>query len=187
MKFKTIALAALMGCWVMPGSAAASLPGEVSVGCKAVGVALTALAGYSAGAPFGPAAAAMAVAVTDALGSSALAASCENYYVALEKQKTTFDYAHFVEKVCGGNPLACPNGYNAMGQLPGSPGKCDYYIVCTVPHAVRSNASLTARDLIGAGTFLELSRGAGYWDYHRYGYLVGVWNTGTIGDSRDLQ
>jgi hypothetical protein len=186
MKLRIIAAAVLAGYGLLPGSAAASVPGEVSVGCKAVGVALTALAGYTAGAPFGPAATSVTLAVTNAFGSSALAASCENYYVALEKQKNTFDYAGFVDTVCGGNPLACPNGLNAMGQLPGSPGKCNYYITCSVPHAVRSNASLTARDLIGAGTFLELSRSAGYWDYHRYGYLVDVWNTGTIGDSQDL-
>lgn len=188
MKLRMICLTVLLGCcFLLPSAKAhASTPAEVSTGCKAISVALTTLAGYTAGGPFGPAASAVSAAVTMELGSKALAAQCENYYVSLEKQKNNFDYEGFVRTVCGGNPYGCPNGLNSMGSFPDAPRNCEYLVVCNVPLAVRSNASLTVQDLINAGTFVDLSYRAGYWDYQNYGYLVGVTTTSIGGGTGDF-
>lgn len=188
MKLRLTMLVAVTALCIMlqSGKANADVPGDVTTGCKAVGLALSALGGYLVGRPFGAAAISMATAVTNGLGSEALSAKCENYYLSLERQKDEFDYEKFVKDVCGGNPLACPNGFNSMGQLPTSPKNCSAYIVCSVPHAIRANLSLTVNDLINAGTFVDLSRQAGYWDYHRYGHLVGVVSPVGFGDLRDM-
>lgn len=180
MKFRMICVVAVMGLCMMlqTGKANANVPGEVTTGCKAVGLALSALGGYAVGKPFGPAAISMATAVTGGLGAAALSEKCENYYLSLQRQMDNFDYERFVKEVCGGNPMACPNGYNSMGSLPTSPSNCSTYVVCSVPHVVGPLQSLTVNDLISAGTFVDLSYRAGYWDYHRYGHLVGVVSPG---------
>jgi hypothetical protein len=176
MKYRMICLVAVTGLCMMlqSGMASADTPEGVTKGCKAVGLALSALGGYVVGQPFGPAAISMTTAVTVGLGTDALSAKCEDYYRALERQKDSFDYEEFVANVCGGNPLACPNGYNSMGDLPMTPVDCSTFIVCSVPLVVGDNVSLTVNDLINGGTFVDLSYQAGYWDYHRYGHLVGV-------------
>jgi hypothetical protein len=188
MKLRMICLVAVTGLGMMlqPGKANADTSGDVTTGCKAVGLALSALGGYLVGQPFGPAAISMASAVTVGLGSDALAAKCENYYESLERQKDSFDYQQFVDDVCGGNPLACPNGYNSMGDLPTTPVECSTYVVCSVPHVVGPYQSLTVNDLISAGTFVDLSYQAGYWDYYRYGHLVGVVSPLGVGDLQDM-
>lgn len=189
MKLRMIVLAGVTGVCMMlqSGKANAEVPGEVTTGCKAVGLALSALGGYLVGKPFGPAAVTMASTVTANLGTAALSERCENYYKSLERQRDDFDYERFVREVCGGNPLNCPNGYNSMGQLPNLPTKCSTYIVCSVPHVVGSNVSLTVNDLINAGTFVDLSYQTGYWDYHRYGHLVGVVSSVGSGGLYDIQ
>lgn len=188
MKFRMICLAVVLGgsFLLLNAKAHADVPGEVSTGCKAISVALTTLAGYAAGGPFGPAASTVSAAVTMELGSAALAAKCDNYYVSLEKQKNSFDYDRFVRTVCGGNPYACPNGLNSMGSFPDAPQNCDSFIVCNVPLAVKSDTSLTVQDLISAGTFVDLSYQARYWDYQNYGYLVGVTTTSSGGGEGDF-
>lgn len=187
MNVKVITAAMILAFFSLPESARAStgVPNEVNVGCEAVSVALTALGGYAIGAPFGGFASAMSTAVTSRYGLAGMTAGCVNYYLSLKHQKDTFDYNKFVDTVCGGNPYACPNGFNSMGRFPNTPNGCDTFIVCNVALAVRQNASLTVQDLINAGTFVDLSRRSGFWEFTRYGYLVGITPIGGGGDYLD--
>lgn len=175
MKTKIMVILSLMVCLAaIPDARASSGSKDVDAACGALGVALAALGGYAVGKPFGPAATAMTVAVSSNYGSAALAEGCKNYYKALKSQKDNFDYQDFVDKVCGGDPYGCPNGLNAMGGFPDAPANCDYYIVCNIALAVRPDGSLVVNDLISAGTFVDVSYQSGYWDFHNFGYLVGV-------------
>lgn len=187
MRIKILTVAVILALLSLPEPARSStdVPNEVNVGCEAVSVALTALGGYAIGAPFGGFASAMTVAVTSRYGLAGMTAGCVNYYRSLQNVKENFDYNRFVETVCGGSPYACPNGFNSMGQFPGTPHGCDTFIVCNVPLAVRQNASLTVNDLINAGTFVDLSRRSGFWEFNRYGYLVGLTSIGGGGDYLD--
>lgn len=176
MKFGMFSVLALLACVLATPRADASsgVPSEVDAGCEAVAVGLSALAGYAVGRPFGNAATAVTIAVTQRYGQAALTASCRNYYRSLADQKDKFDYNEFVRTVCNGNPYSCPNGFNATSSIPGSPSGCNFYIVCSVPFAVRSNNSLTVQDIINAGAFVDISHRSGFWDYSNFGYLVGV-------------
>jgi hypothetical protein len=174
-----VSVFALLACALAAPRADASsgVPSEVEAGCEAVAVALSALAGYAVGAPFGNAASAVTIAVTQRYGQAALTASCRDYYKSLADQKDKFNYNEFVGSVCNGNPYSCPNGWNATGSIPGNPSACDFYIVCSVPFAVRSNNSLTVQDIINAGAFVDISYRSGFWEYNNFGYLVGLSGT----------
>lgn len=187
MKARMLMVTVILAFFALPDSARAStgVPNEVNVGCEAVSVALTALGGYAMGAPFGGLASAVTVAVTSRYGLAGMTAGCVNYYRALQHQKDNFDYNRFVETVCGGNPYGCPNGLNSMGQFPNSPHGCNMFIMCNVALAVRQNATLNVQDLINAGTFVDLSRRSGFWEFTRYGYLVGITSIGGGGDYLD--
>jgi hypothetical protein len=175
MKTRIMVILGVLACLAaIPDARASTGSDEVDTGCAALGVALGALAGYAVGQPFGPAATAMTVAVSSTYGSAAIAQGCKNYYESLKSQKDKFDYQDFVDTVCGGNPYGCPNGMNVTGSFPDAPAHCDFYIVCNIALAVGSDASLTVQDLISAGTFVDFSYQSGYWDFHNYGYLVGV-------------
>lgn len=177
MKFRMIAALALLGGLSVFSAAQAEeqeVPEDAEKGCEAVAEGLSFLGGYSIGAPFGSVAAGLGAHIATRFGADALNKKCKNYYKSLERQKDRFDYAKFVQTVCGGNPMNCPNGWNVAGDLPHDPHRCYMYTVCNISLAVRSDASLTVQDILNAGTFIDLSYGAGYWDYENYGHLVGV-------------
>jgi hypothetical protein len=177
MKFRMIAGLALLGGLSAFSAAHAEdeeVPEDAQKGCAAVAESLAFLGGTAVGAPFGTVAAGLGAHIATRFGSDALGKKCQNYYKSLEKQKEFFDYPEFVEIVCNGNPMTCPNGYNIPGDLPHDPRRCDTYVVCNISLAVRPDASLTVQDILNAGTFFDLSYGVGYWDYVNYGHLVGV-------------
>lgn len=150
------------------------VPGDVETACAAVAEGISFFGGYLAGLPFGDLGKALSVHIATKFGPAAVNESCKNYYRSLEKQMEEFDYDEFVREVCGGNPLTCPNGWNAMDRLPGTPWDCHMYIVCNLSLAVRSDNSVSVQDLLNAAAFIDLSRRAGYWDYANFGYLVGI-------------
>lgn len=155
----------------------AQVPEDVETACAAVAEGISFFGGYLAGMPFGDMGKALAVHIATKFGPDAVNKKCKDYYKSLEAQKDAFDYNDFVRDVCGGNPLTCPNGWNAMNRLPGSPYDCHMYIVCNISLAVASDNSLSVQDMLSAGAFIDLSRRAGYWDYANFGYLVGVEGT----------
>lgn len=177
MKSRMISLLVMFGCWALAPAAQAedaTVPQEVDRGCAAVAEGISFLTGYTLGQSFGDFGAALGVHLSTKYGPTVLSQKCKNYYKSLEKQKDRFDYARFVETVCGGNPMTCPNGWNTMGNLPGGPMDCHMYEVCNIALAVRSDASLTVQDMLNAGAFIDLSYRARYWDFGNFGYLVGV-------------
>ena len=150
------------------------VPGDVEAGCAAVAEGISFFSGYLAGLSFGDMGKALTLHIATKYGPEAVNQKCKDYYRSLEKQKNEFDYNEFVRDVCGGNPMTCPNGWNAMNRLPGNPYDCQMYIVCNLSLAVRSDNSLSVQDMLNAGAFIDLSRRAGYWDYANFGYLVGI-------------
>lgn len=177
MKSRMISLLALLGCWALLPAAHAedtTVPAEVDKGCAAVAEGISFLTGYAAGLPFGDFGTALSVHISTKYGPAVLSQKCKNYYKSLERQKDRFDYARFVETVCGGNPMTCPNGWNTMGNVPGDPMDCIMYEVCNIGLAVRPDASLTVQDMLNAGAFIDLSYRSGYWDFANFGYLVGI-------------
>jgi hypothetical protein len=104
--------------------------------------------------------------------SPAISRGCQNYLNSWQQQ-TNFNYNEFVRTICNGNPYGCPNGWNSMGSFPGTPRDCSKFIACMLPLAIRPDGSLSVQDLINAGTFVDISSRSGYWEFSRYGYLVG--------------
>lgn len=179
MKFKNWMLLGLLAFFAIlaPKAHASTGVGEVDAGCEVVAFSLSLLGGYALGAPFGTAAATLTAGLAERFGSSSLSASCRNYYRSLERIKNEFDYDTFVRTVCNGNPYACPNGLNSFGDLPQHPASCAYYIVCTVALAVKpADLSLSVKDIINAGYFVDISNSLGYWDVALFGSI----GTGTI-------
>lgn len=151
---------------------------DIDVGCDAVATFLGPASGAIFGVPlagsgWGAVFAAGMASLGSKYASPPIASGCKNYLENWSK-RTDFNYESFVSTICGGNPFACPNGWNAMGPLPDRPQDCSKLVVCNFAFAVRTDGSLSVQDIINAGTFVELSRYAGYWDFERYGYLVGV-------------
>ena len=176
-RFRMIAALALLGGLSAFSAAHAEeqeVPEDAEKGCEAVAEGLAFLGGTAVGAPFGTVAAGLSAHIATRFGADTLNKKCKNYYKSLADQKDRFDYNEFVQTVCSGNPMTCPNGWNVSGDLPHDPRKCHMYEVCNISLAVRSGASLTVQDIINAGTFIDLSYGFGFWDYENYGYLVGV-------------
>lgn len=165
-----------LGAWTTAQAAddEESVPEDVATACSAVAEGISFFGGYLAGIPFGDIGKALTVHIATKFGPDAVNKRCKDYYRSLEEEKDSFDYNEFVREVCGGNPLTCPNGWDAMSRLPGSPWDCHMYIVCNLSLAVRSDNSVSVQDLLNAGAFIDLSRRAGYWDYANFGYLVGV-------------
>lgn len=153
------------------------VPGDVETACKAVAEAISFVGGYLAGMSFGDIGKALGAHIATKYGPDAVNKRCKNYYRSLEEEKNSFDYNEFVRDVCGGNPLTCPNGWNALSWLPGRPQDCRMYIVCNLSLAVRSDNSLSVQDMLNSGAFIDLSHRVGYWDYSSFGYLVGIEST----------
>ena len=150
------------------------VPQDVATGCRVVAEGLSFITGYLVGKEFGDFGTALSVHLATKFGPDAVNRRCQDYYRSLEDEKNNFDYQRFVETVCKGNPYACPNGWNALSQLPGSPHDCHRYTVCNISLAVASDNSLSVKDMLNAGAFIDLSYRSGYWDYENFGYLVGV-------------
>lgn len=153
------------------------VPEDVDTACAAVAEGISFFGGYLAGLGFGDMGKALSVHIATKYGPDAVKKRCKDYYRSLEDQKNSFDYNEFVRDVCGGNPLTCPNGWNALGGLPDRPQDCRMYVVCNLSLAVRSDNSLSVQDMLNAGAFIDLSHRSGYWDYANYGYLVGIEGT----------
>jgi hypothetical protein len=109
----------------------------------------------------------------DRYSTPAISRGCQNYLNSWQRQ-TNFNYNEFVRTICNGSPYTCPNGWNSMGSFPGSPRDCHMFIACMLPLAIRSDGSLSVLDLINAGTFVDISSRSGYWEFARYGYLLGL-------------
>lgn len=159
-----------------------SVPEDVATGCRVVAEGLSFITGYLVGKEFGDFGKALTVHLATKFGPDAVNKRCKDYYRSLEDEKNNFDYNRFVETVCNGNPYTCPNGWNALSHLPGRPRDCYMYTVCNISLAVASDNSLSVKDMLNAGAFIDLSFRRGYWDYDNFGYLVGVSGTKTLGD-----
>lgn len=159
-----------------------SVPEDVEKGCAAVAEAISFVTGYVVGKGFGDFGKALSVHLATKYGPDAVNKRCKEYYKSLEDQKDNFDYNHFVETVCNGNPYACPNGWNALSGLPQHPRDCYMYTVCNLSLAVASDNSLSVQDMLNAGAFIDLSHRRGHWDYENFGYLVGVSGTSSLLD-----
>ena len=158
------------------------VPNDVATGCRVVAEGLSFITGYLVGKEFGDFGTALSVHLATKFGPDAVNSRCQDYYRSLEEEKNNFDYGRFVETVCKGNPYACPNGWNALSHLPQSPRDCYMYTVCNISLAVASDNSLSVRDMLNAGAFIDLSYRSGYWDYDNFGYLVGVSGTQRLDD-----
>ncbi|NHA15995.1 hypothetical protein [Thioalkalivibrio sp. XN279] len=158
------------------------VPEDVATGCRVVAEGLSFITGYLVGKEFGDFGKALSVHLATKFGPDAVNKRCKDYYRSLEEEKENFDYNRFVDTVCNGNPLACPNGWNALSHLPGTPRDCYMYTVCNLSLAVASDNSLSVKDMLNAGAFIDLSHRRGYWDYDNFGYLVGVSGTKSLGD-----
>jgi len=159
-----------------------SVPEDVETGCAVVAESISFLAGYFIGKGFGDFGTALSVHLATKFGPDAVNQRCKDYYKSLEDEKNNFDYNDFVEKICNGNPYACPNGWNSLSRLPQDPYDCYMYVVCNLSLAVASDNSLSVQDMLNAGAFIDLSYRRGYWDYENFGYLVGVSGTRSLLD-----
>jgi hypothetical protein len=155
----------------------AEVPDDVATGCAVVSETLSFLTGYWVGKGFGEFGKALGAHLATKFGPDAMNKRCKEYYKQLEHTKDTFDYNDFVETVCGGNPYACPNGWDPLGRLPDNPYDCHTYVVCNLSLAVAADNSVSVRDMLNAGAFIDLSYRSGYWDFGNFGYLVGVSGT----------
>jgi hypothetical protein len=156
-----------------------SVPDDVAAACKVVAEGVSFVTGYVVGKGFGDFGKALTVHLATKYGPDAVNKRCKQYYKSLEDEKNAFDYKNFVDTVCNGNPYTCPNGWNAMSRLPGSPYDCHMYTVCNLSLAVASDNSLSVKDMLNAGAFIDLSYRSGYWDFENFGYLVGVTGPGS--------